>query len=122
MIGLLWPTAALIAGAFAQIPVENDPYGTPNLVVNGNFTEGTTGWNVKGSHNIKNNLICVKVPANSAPNASYIRTTNYFTEVKNDIYYLNFTAYSTKETNLWLQTQGVDPSAGMFRLAVVIQL
>jgi len=29
-----------------------------------------------------------------------------------DIYYLNFTAYASHGINLWLNTQGSDPSAG----------
>lgn len=112
MLNIFWHAAALAALALAQTPVENNPLGTPNLVVNGNFSDGTTGWLVQGSHTIKDNMLCVKVPASGSANVSYIKTTNYFTEVKNDIYFLNFTSYASKEINLWLQTQGVDPSAG----------
>lgn len=57
-------------------------------------------------------MLCVTVPASTSANVSYIKSVVPFVEVKNDIYYLNFTAYATKETNLWLNTQGVDPSAG----------
>lgn len=48
MARLLLPVAALVASVYAQIPVENNPNGTPNLLVNGNFTAGTTGWKVQG--------------------------------------------------------------------------
>jgi len=86
---LLWPAAALISNVMAQIPVQNNPLGTPNLVVNGNFTQSATGWTVQGTYNIQQNAICVNVPASSAANAAYIKTTNFFTEVKNDVYYLS---------------------------------
>lgn len=101
------PALTLLASALAQVPVENNPLGTPNLVVNGNFTDGITGWVVQGSNTVSNNMICVAVPASTSANASYLKTTNFFTEVKNDIYYLNFTAYASVDTNLWLQTQGM---------------
>jgi len=95
-----------------QTPVENNPLGTPNLAINGNFTDGTDGWDVRPSGNIKDGMLCVTVPANTSPNASFISTTNNFTQVKNDVYFLNFTAYASHATNLWLQTTGSDPSAG----------
>lgn len=95
-----------------QTPVENNPLGTPNLVVNGNFTDGTSGWVVEPSGTIQNGMLCITVPANTFPNASFIHTTNNFTEVKNDVYFLNFTAYASHAVNLWLQTSGFDPSAG----------
>lgn len=95
-----------------QTPVENNPYGTPNLIVNGNFSNGIEGWNITGAHSIEDGYLCLNVPANTSANASFIQTTNNFTEVKNDIYFLNFTAYASHAVNLWLQTQGSDPSAG----------
>lgn len=100
---------ALIA---RQTPVENNPIGTPNLVANGNFTDGTSGWVVEPSGTTANGMICIQVPANIPAVESYLATTNFFTEIKNDIYYLNFTAYASSAVNLWLQTTGVDPSAG----------
>lgn len=114
----LWLTALWQGLASAKVligrqtPVENNPFGTPNLVVNGNFTDGTAGWKVQPSGRIVDGMLCVTVPANTYPNASFISTTNNFTEVKNDVYFLNFTAYASHATNLWLQTTGFDPSAG----------
>lgn len=61
---------------------------------------------------MQNDFLCVTVPPNTAANASFLKTTNNFTEVKNDIYYLNFTAYASRAVNLRLNTQGSDPSAG----------
>jgi endoglucanase len=95
-----------------QTPVENNPLSTPNLVVNGNFTNGTSGWTIQPAGTVQNGFLCVTVPANTAANASFLKTTNNFTEVKNDVYYLNFTAYASHAVNLWLNTQGFDPSAG----------
>ncbi|KAG9666697.1 secreted endoglucanase, partial [Aureobasidium melanogenum] len=108
----LFLTALLPVLVSCQIPVENDPLGTPNLVHNGSFTQGTPGWAVTPPGSVRNGMLCVVVPANTAPNASYIQTTQNFTQVKNDIYYLNFTASATHATNLWIQTNGYDPSAG----------
>ncbi|KAI5275072.1 Six-hairpin glycosidase [Aureobasidium subglaciale] len=76
------------------------------------FTDGTPGWTVKPPGSVRNGVLCVVVPANTLANASYIQTTQNFTQVKNDIYYLNFTASATHATNLWIQTNGYDPSAG----------
>ncbi|THY12753.1 Six-hairpin glycosidase [Aureobasidium pullulans] len=95
-----------------QTPVENEALGTPNLVHNGSFTDGTSGWTVEPSGFIRDRMLCIVVPAGTAPKASYIETTQNFTQVKNDIYYLNFTASASHATNLWIQTNGYDPSAG----------
>ncbi|TIA49464.1 Six-hairpin glycosidase [Aureobasidium pullulans] len=95
-----------------QTPVENEALGTPNLVHNGSFTDGTPGWTVEPPGFIREEMLCVVVPAGTAPKASYIETTQNFTQVKNDIYYLNFTASASHATNLWIQTNGYDPSAG----------
>ncbi|THW10618.1 Six-hairpin glycosidase [Aureobasidium pullulans] len=95
-----------------QTPVENEALGTPNLVHNGSFTDGTPGWTVEPPGFIREGMLCVVVPAGTAPKASYIETTQNFTQVKNDIYYLNFTASASHATNLWIQTNGYDPSAG----------
>ncbi|THX37548.1 Six-hairpin glycosidase [Aureobasidium pullulans] len=95
-----------------QTPVENEALGTPNLVHNGSFTDGTPGWTVQPPGFIREGMLCVVVPAGTAPKASYIETTQNFTQVKNDIYYLNFTASASHATNLWIQTNGYDPSAG----------
>ncbi|KAI4721149.1 Six-hairpin glycosidase [Aureobasidium sp. EXF-10727] len=109
---LLILTALLPFRVSCQTPVENDALGTLNLVHNGSFTQGTPGWTVQPSGSIRNGMLCVVVPANTAANASYIQTTQNFTQVKNDIYFLNFTASATHATNLWIQTNGYDPSAG----------
>jgi endoglucanase len=95
-----------------QTLVENEAPGTPNLVHNGSFTDGTPGWTVEPLGLIREGMLCVVVPAGTAPKASYIETTQNFTQVKNDIYYLNFTASASHATNLWIQTNGYDPSAG----------
>jgi len=95
-----------------QQPVETDPLGTPNLIINGDFSNATHGWLVQPPGALENGSLCVNVPGNGSANASFIQTTNNFTEVKNDIYYLNFTAYASRGINLWLNTQGSDPSAG----------
>jgi endoglucanase len=105
-------TASLSALVSCQIPVENNPLGTPNLVHNGSFTKGTPGWTSKPSGSIHDGMLCVIVPANTTANASYIQTTQNFTQIKNDIYYLNFTAWAAQPTNIWIQTNGYDPSAG----------
>lgn len=105
-------TALLSGLASCQIPVENNPLGTPNLVHNGSFTKGTPGWTSKPSGSIHDGMLCVIVPANTTANASYIQTTQNFTQIKNDIYYLNFTAWAAQPTNIWIQTNGYDPSAG----------
>jgi endoglucanase len=105
-------TALLPILVSCQIPVENNALGTPNLVHNGSFTKGTPGWTSKPSGTVQNGMLCVIVPANITANASYIQTTQNFTQIKNDIYYLNFTAYAAQPLNIWIQTNGYDPSAG----------
>lgn len=71
------------------MPVENVPTGTPNLVVNGDFSNGTNGWLIQPPGALEDGYVCVSVPGNGSANASFIQTTNNFTEVKNDVYYLN---------------------------------
>lgn len=109
---LLLLTSLLPVVVNCQIPVENNALGTPNLVHNGSFTKGTPGWVSKPSGTVQDGMLCVIVPANTTENASYIQTTQNFTQVKNDIYYLNFTAYAAQPVNIWIQTNGYDPSAG----------
>jgi len=69
-----------------QQPVEQNPLGTPNLIVNGDFTNATNGWLVQPPGALDNGSLCVNVPAGASANASFIQTTNNFTEVKNDMY------------------------------------
>ena len=101
-----------VALTWGQTPIQNDPFGTPNLILNGNFSDGLASWDVEPRGTVRNGMLCVDVPANTPASASFIRATQSFTETKNDIYYLNFTANSSLPTNLWLQTQGEDPAAG----------
>ena len=93
-----------------QTPLEHNPYGTPNLILNGNFLDGAQGWRTDFSNHVQSGTLCVTVSANNSNN--FLQTTRIFNETKNDVYYLNFTAYSSRPVNLWLQTQGIDPSAG----------
>jgi hypothetical protein len=71
-----------------QTPVENNATGTPNLIVNGDFSNGTNGWKVQPDGAIDAGYLCVNVPAGGAANASFLQTVNNFTEIKNDIYFL----------------------------------
>jgi endoglucanase len=113
LLTVLSPALASCGGlGKRQTPVEQNALGTPNLVHNGSFTAGTPGWIVHPPASIRDGMLCVVVPADTAANASYIQTTQNFTQIKNDIYYLNFTAFATHATNLWIQTNGYDPSAG----------
>jgi len=75
----------------AQQPVNTgNKTQTPNLVVNGAFTNGTNDWIIQpsGASAIENGFLCVTVPGNGSANASFIQTVNNFTEIKNDVYFL----------------------------------
>jgi len=80
---------ALFGLASAQQPVNTgNKTQTPNLVVNGAFTNGTNDWIIQPSGAIENGFLCVTVPGNGSANASFIQTVNNFTEIKNDVYFL----------------------------------
>ena len=70
--------------------------GTPQIIQNGNFANGTNGWQSSPRGKIANGQYCIDVPANTAAgNTSHLSTTYKFLETKNDVYTLNFTATSS---------------------------
>ena len=79
--------------------------GTPQMIANGAFTNGTYGWESSPQGKMQNGLYCITVPAGSAPgNSSYLRTTDDFLETKNDVYTVNFTASSSVGFDILVQT------------------
>ncbi|KIW52995.1 hypothetical protein PV05_08602 [Exophiala xenobiotica] len=70
--------------------------GTPQMILNGAFTNGTYGWESSPTGKVRNGLYCITVPAGTpSGNGSYLRTTYDFLETKNDVYTVNFTASSS---------------------------
>ncbi|KAJ9663083.1 hypothetical protein H2198_001075 [Neophaeococcomyces mojaviensis] len=90
--------------------------GTPQIIANGNFSNGTYGWESSPAGQIRDGLYCLTVPASaSAGNSSYLRTTYDFLETKNDIYTLNFTASSSVGFDIIVLTPDppLDPNLNM---------
>ncbi|KAK4549601.1 hypothetical protein LTR36_004902 [Oleoguttula mirabilis] len=107
--------AASIAIAAAQVSPPPIP-GSPQIIQNGNFANGTIGWQSSPAGSVKNGLYCIDVPAGSPPgNSSYLRTSYLFLETKNDVYTLNFTASSSVGYDILVQTPDapLDPNLNM---------
>ena len=82
-----------------------DTPGTPQIIANGAFTNGTYGWETSPRGQVRAGLYCVTVPAGSMPgNSSYLRTTYDFLETKNDVYTVNFTAFASVGYDILVQT------------------
>ncbi|KAK5130357.1 hypothetical protein LTR08_002197 [Meristemomyces frigidus] len=111
----LLPLAALAPAALAQVTLPPIP-GSPQIISNGNFANGTLGWQSSPAGTLKNGLYCINVPAGTpAGNTSYLRTTYQFLETKNDVYTLNFTASSSVGYDILVQTPDapLDPNLNM---------
>ncbi|TKA70310.1 hypothetical protein B0A55_08200 [Friedmanniomyces simplex] len=106
--------AAFIATATAQVSPPPIP-GSPQIIQNGNFANGTLGWQSSPSGSIKNGMYCINVPASPPGNSSYLRTSYMFLETKNDVYTLNFTATSSVGYDILVQTPDppLDPNLNM---------
>ncbi|KAK1810903.1 hypothetical protein LTR12_014745 [Friedmanniomyces endolithicus] len=106
--------AAIVATATAQVSPAPIP-GSPQIVQNGNFTNGTVGWQSSPSGSMRNGMYCVDVPASPPGNSSYLRTRYMFLETKNDVYTLNFTASSSVGYDILVQTPDppLDPNLNM---------
>lgn len=91
----------LVAGAIATPLLPRAPSlppipGSPEIIQNGAFSNGSSGWISSPVGKVQNGLYCITVPAGSASgNSSYLRTSYKFLETKNDVYTLNFTAKSS---------------------------
>ena len=72
-----------------------DEPGAPQIITNGNLSNGTFGWESSPAGQIRSGLYCLNIQANAPGNTSYLRTTYDFLETKNDVYILNFTARSS---------------------------
>ena len=78
--------------------------GSPQIIQNGDCTNGTAGW-VSSPIGEINGQYCVAVPANTpSGNASNLRTDYTFLDTKNDVYTLNFTASSTMPYDILVRT------------------
>jgi endoglucanase len=99
-------TAIATATGLSGRAVSKPPIpGSPQMIRNGEFTNGTTGWVSNPIGEIRNGQYCVAVPANTpSGNASYLRTAYTFLETKNDVYTLNFTASSTVPYDVLVRT------------------
>ncbi|KAK1055187.1 hypothetical protein LTR33_014200, partial [Friedmanniomyces endolithicus] len=106
--------AAIVATATAQVSPAPIP-GSPQIVQNGDFTNGTLGWQSSPSGSIRNGMYCIDVPASPPGNSSYLRTSYTFLETKNDVYTLNFTASSSEGFDILVQTPDppLDPNLNM---------
>jgi endoglucanase len=108
MIGITFALFTAVANAsnIGARAVTKPPLpGNSQIILNGNFANGTTGWVSQPKGKIQNGQYCVSVPANAPTgNASYLRTSYTFLETKNDIYTLNFTASSTLSYEILART------------------
>ena len=106
---------ALSAVATAQVSPPPIP-GSPQMILNGNFTNDTYGWQSSPVGTITNGQYCIHVPASSTlNNSTYLRTTYKFLETKNDVYPLDFTASSSAGYDILVQTPDppLDPNLNM---------
>ncbi|EMC98212.1 glycoside hydrolase family 9 protein [Baudoinia panamericana UAMH 10762] len=110
------PFLSLAALAVGQVTPPPIP-GTPQIIQNGNFANGTTGWQSSPPGTIMNGMYCMNVPAGGSlgSNTSYLTTTYQFLETKNDVYTLNFTASSSVGYDILVQTPDppLDPNLNM---------
>lgn len=94
-----------LAGPLEQRAVTKPPIpGSPEIISNGQFMNGTIGWSYNPTGHIQNGLFCITVPANTTGNSSFLQTTYQFLETKNDVYTLNFTANSSVGYDILVQT------------------
>lgn len=99
----LTAVAAFAIAASAQVTKPPIP-GSPQIITNGRFANGTFGWESSPAGTIRNGLYCVDIPAGATGNSSYLRTQYTFLETKNDVYTLNFTASSSVGYTILVQT------------------
>lgn len=120
-ISLVVFTAAITATRLSGRAVSKPPIpGSPQLIKNGDFTNGTAGWVSNPIGEIRNGQYCVSVPANTpSGNASYLRTDYTFLETKNDVYTLNFTASSTVTYDVLVRTPDPPLDANLNRTAAL---
>ncbi|KAK3674353.1 hypothetical protein LTR78_005822 [Recurvomyces mirabilis] len=111
---LLLATVAFAFSTTAQVTKPPIP-GSPQIVENGDFVNGTTGWDSSPPGTIINGMYCVNVPAGAKGNSSFLKTTYNFLETKNDVYTLNFTAMSSIGYDILIQTPdpSLDPNLNM---------
>ncbi|TKA34722.1 hypothetical protein B0A54_13322 [Friedmanniomyces endolithicus] len=114
MKAILAAVTALVATAMAQVSPAPIP-GSPQIVQNGDFSNGTLGWQSSPSGSMRNGMYCIDVPASPPGNSSYLRTSYKFLETKNDVYTLNFTASSSVGFDILVQTPDppLDPNLNM---------
>ena len=94
--------------------------GSPQIIENGNFTNGTTGWASYPRDDIKSGQYCVFVPADTpSGNSSYLKTDYTFVETKNDVYTLNFTASSSMPYDILVRTPGPPLDPNLHRTAAL---
>ncbi|KAK4894684.1 hypothetical protein LTR27_007072 [Elasticomyces elasticus] len=105
---------ALVATVAAQVSPPAIP-GSPQIIQNGGFSNGTFGWLSSPSGAVKNGMYCIDIPASPPGNSSYLRTSYDFLETKNDVYTLNFTASSSVAYDILVQTPDppLDPNLNM---------
>ena len=98
-------TLALLTAAATALPAKPPIPGSPQIIKNGDFTNGTAGWTSNLSGKVQDDQYCVSVPANTpSGNFSLLRTDYTFLETKNDVYTLDFTARSTLSYNISVRT------------------
>lgn len=97
--------AGLVWGAMASSRKSSSAIvkrATPQLIQNGDFSTGLSGWTVEPATIPKNGQLCVSVPPGTVN--GYVQTTYTFELVKNDVYTLNFTAAASVAQNIGIQT------------------
>ncbi|KAI6817668.1 secreted endoglucanase [Hortaea werneckii] len=110
-----WLFVSILASpAISQVADPPIP-GTPQIIRNGNFINGSSGWTSSPEGQVADGSYCVRVPKGQGFNVSYLRTTYDFLETKNDIYTLNFTASSSVGYDIRVQTPDppLDPNLDM---------
>jgi len=101
----LFAATAMATGLSGRAVSKPPIPGSPQIIENGDFTNGTTGWVSNPTGGITSGQYCVSVPANTpSGNFSYLRTDYTFLETKNDVYTLNFTASSTSPYDVLVRT------------------
>lgn len=101
----LLATTAASLNVGKRAPAKPPIPGTPQIIANGNFNNGTYGWQSSARGSVQNGQYCIDVPEHTpAGNASYLSTTYKFLETKNDVYILNFTASSSSPHSIRVQT------------------
>lgn len=106
-----------LVGFILAAPYRKSPYleerdvspsevaGTSQLIRNGRFANDTDGWTSRPQGTIWDSYLCIDVPASTPTgNASYLTTTYDFLETTNDVYTVEFTAYSSFEYEIQVKT------------------